>query len=379
MKILFNCTTNIVGGGIQTAANFIAQAVETCDFSWSIAFSPEVYGQLNHITVSKLKEYRVFEDSPAKSLKARKELKKFESKICPDIVYTMSGPAYVKFDSLHVLGCSNGFVSHAGLEAFFCDGFFSGFKSIAHVVYQSLSFRKADYWIFQTRSSCEGFVRRLRVQREKTFVVPNALGKSFNRDQMYRMPSYKKSNPVILIPAAPYPHKNLSIIPEVAYRLVNEFSLDDFEFRLTLNENSYAWQKIKDKAEKLKLNNKIKNIGPFKVSQASDLYRQARVIFLPTLLETFSATYIEAMFSGRPIVTSNRNFARDICQEDAFYVDPNDPSSCANKLVLCLQADPSVDNIVLNGFKRVKSFPDLKQRYSMIRDILKKIHEKSVH
>ena len=50
-------------------------------------------------------------------------------------------------------------------------------------------------------------------------------------------------------------------------------------------------------------------------------------MILPTLLESFSATYIEAMFHGKTILTSDLDFARDVCGEAAFYFDPLNPQS----------------------------------------------------
>lgn len=376
MRVLFNCTTNRIGGAIQTAANFIAQAVDNDQLNWTIALSPEVYNQLETNTISKTSHFQVFKKSPAKSFNARRRLKKYENQVRPDLVYTMSGPAYVDFKSLHILGCSDPYVSHAGWEAFFCNGPFAGLKKIVRTMYKGKAFKNANFWIFQTISSRDGFLKRLRVPQKNTFIVPNALGMSFNSEKLINMSNYKNTRPVILIPSAPYPHKNLKIIPEVALRLI-EIGINDFEFRLTLDRKSSAWQNIKDRAEKLFLTEKILNIGPFKVSEALKIYEQARVVFLPTLLETFSATYIEAMVSARPIVTSDRDFAKDICGDAAFYVDPKDATSCAEKLALCLQAGERVDSAVSRGNERVKNFPNIEERYQMIRRILKDVNEKN--
>ena len=52
------------------------------------------------------------------------------------------------------------------------------------------------------------------------------------------------------------------------------------------------------------------------------LYKQVDGMIMPTLLESFSATYIDSMALGVPIFTSDRDFARDVCGDAAWYFDP---------------------------------------------------------
>ena len=58
------------------------------------------------------------------------------------------------------------------------------------------------------------------------------------------------------------------------------------------------------------------------MEQIPSLYAAADLLLLPTLLESFSGTYIEAMHHGVPICTSDRDFARVVCGDDAVYFDP---------------------------------------------------------
>ena len=50
---------------------------------------------------------------------------------------------------------------------------------------------------------------------------------------------------------------------------------------------------------------------------------------LPTLMESFSASYPEAMYFGLPIVTSDLDFARETCGSAAIFVNPWDPADIA--------------------------------------------------
>ncbi|TMA95299.1 MAG: glycosyltransferase family 4 protein, partial [Deltaproteobacteria bacterium] len=55
-------------------------------------------------------------------------------------------------------------------------------------------------------------------------------------------------------------------------------------------------------------------------------------LFLPTLLESFSLTYLEAAARGRPVVTSDRDFARHACGDAGYYADPENPRDIADRL-----------------------------------------------
>ena len=70
------------------------------------------------------------------------------------------------------------------------------------------------------------------------------------------------------------------------------------------------------------LSSSILNVGPLKQQDLFGYYRHCQALFLPTLLESFSGTYLEAMQFGSPILTSDLDFARQICGDVAMYFDP---------------------------------------------------------
>ena len=62
--------------------------------------------------------------------------------------------------------------------------------------------------------------------------------------------------------------------------------------------------------------------GRVDITECPSLYEQADVMFQPTLLECFSATYPEAMKMQRPIVTTDIEFAHGLCGPAAHYYSP---------------------------------------------------------
>jgi len=66
-----------------------------------------------------------------------------------------------------------------------------------------------------------------------------------------------------------------------------------------------------------------------------------RRLLMPSLIETVGLPYLEAMHFGRPIPTSDLDFAHDVCGDAASYFDPWDPDAIAAS-VSRFAADPGL-------------------------------------
>lgn len=117
------------------------------------------------------------------------------------------------------------------------------------------------------------------------------------------------------MPSAHYPHKNLEIIFDICDLIILRKKPCDFIFLTTVDRKS----KFSEKCNLKKYKSLIKNIGPYNYSEALRLYSEASVVFIPSLLETFSTSYLEAIACRIPLVTADKNFSREICGDYAFY------------------------------------------------------------
>lgn len=111
-----------------------------------------------------------------------------------------------------------------------------------------------------------------------------------------------------------YPHKNLGIIFKVIDYMEKNGSDLKVRFVLTLSEGQFPVA--------MRYRKYIILTGKLNIAQCPHLYEQADIMFLPTLLECFSASYVEAMRMNVPILTSNLPFARGLCGDAAEYFDP---------------------------------------------------------
>ena len=152
-----------------------------------------------------------------------------------------------------------------------------------------------------------------------------------------------------------YPHKNLEVLIEVFDRYHEE--LRDVCCLLTIEPRQHpgARNLLKEITHR-KLEDNITNVGSLAQLHLPQYYRHVDALILPTLLESFSATYVEAMSLDLPILTSDRDFAREICADAAVYFDPNSPESVKNAIIRVRDDHELRQRLVERGQYRLTQF-----------------------
>jgi glycosyltransferase involved in cell wall biosynthesis len=118
-----------------------------------------------------------------------------------------------------------------------------------------------------------------------------------------------------------YSHKNLEIFIPLAAEIKNRNS--NIRILLTISEHQgEGAAKLLKCIEANDLGRILINLGPVPIDHVPALYSRVDGMILPTLLESFSATYIDSLTLGVPVFTSNRDFAHDVCGDAAWYFDP---------------------------------------------------------
>jgi len=170
-----------------------------------------------------------------------------------------------------------------------------------------------------------------------------------------------------------YPHKNL----EIFIPLAKEIKKQKLDFKIVITIDETQHQKAKEFLKNIKpenLEDVIINLGPIEMKNVPSLYKQVDGLLMPTLLESFSGTYVEAMYHKVPIFTSNFDFARDVCKDIAFYFNPFDEKDILNKLKFAFGNKEEIENKVEKGYELVyqmDSWEDTIEKYLKIINDLK--------
>ena len=101
------------------------------------------------------------------------------------------------------------------------------------------------------------------------------------------------------------------------------------------------------------------------------LYRQCDGLLMPTLLESFSGTYVEAMFHNIPIFTSNFDFARDVCKDGAMYFDPFDVQDIIGQLNFIFCNDNEKNELLKRAKTVLSELPDWPKVIAILDNIIK--------
>lgn len=373
-RILLNATTLNKGGGIQAAVSFI-RSLLACriedSFDWYLAISPEVGKQLASLGLHiDLQKDLLLKDSPAKNHASRRALLDRIDLLQINGVFTFFGPAYVQFPVPHICGVADGWVTHSDWEAYRRIPSWPGrARMLALCLYKTYWFRKADAWIVEQDEARRGLARRALIDAHRVHIVSNNCAEHYHNDDTGRLLTDGTATRVLIF-ASYYPNKNIELVPYVARALADRTPNAEFEFVLTLPDNDF--QTISRIARRLGVEKAFRNVGPVPIADGPSLYRSCDILLMPSVLETFSAVYPEAMVMGLPIVSSDKPFARAICGDAATYFSVENPGEAA-EAILKLQRDSEFrQRLIDRGNARAVGFPSPGDKYRMVHQLIER-------
>jgi len=217
----------------------------------------------------------------------------------------------------------------------------------------------------QTQTAAARFRQRFRFSGQVA-IMPNAVSRFASPATDHSPPIFSQlqGKTVLFCLTKYYPHKNLESLVELFKRhgerlrdVVVLFTIAAGGTDLHPRAGPFLQQ-----LETPALRGRLINVGPLEQRELSGYYRHSSALILPTLLESFTVTYLEAMQFDCPVLTSDLDFAREVCGEAAIYFDPwNVDSMCA--AVVRLRDDPALQcHLRLQGRERLnRMFPAWKE------------------
>jgi glycosyltransferase involved in cell wall biosynthesis len=192
---------------------------------------------------------------------------------------------------------------------------------------------------------------RVHVIRDRG-LVPHALAGSCRRSDR------DGSAPFAFLCVAAYnPHKNLEVLVEAVKRL-RILTKRPFRCLLTVQADQHPGaKKLLNNIEREGLGDVLVCGGLLDPERLSTGYRSADAFILPTLFESFGRPYGEAMQFDLPILTSDRDFARERCRDAALYFDPLDAGSVALAMLAIMEDKDLRSRLVENGRRILEETP----------------------
>ena len=176
----------------------------------------------------------------------------------------------------------------------------------------------------------QGILRITHELSSHVAVVSNVLPAAFKAMDNTPITDEKWIN--IAAVGAPVPHKNFDIIPSVLLELKRQ-GLPNVRFHTTIPFNHLLAERIKNVLENNGLADNWVNHGRVSQKELGEMYRRCQFAFLPTLLEVFSASTVEAMYFNLPIVATKFDFNTEVLEDSCLYYEPKNAQDAARQIV----------------------------------------------
>lgn len=228
--------------------------------------------------------------------------------------------------------------------------------------------RSVDVAFCQTETARRRFAEAYDYDISRTFVLPNAVSQFAIDDVPGEAPEALAPFPdrfKLFALTKYYAHKNLERIVETYCAYHDE--LRDTLCVLTVDPADHPRARgLLESVRRRDLQDCILNVGRLDQPQLAGYFKTCHALLLPTLLESFSGTYLEAMHFECPILTSDLDFARDICGDAAMYFDPWQPATVKDAIVQLRDDEASQKDLVVRGRAR------LQQTFRSWEDVMRK-------
>lgn len=380
MRIAVNTisTKKGAGGAYQIAYNFLMETLNHQDeIDWYYITSSDLDELVGgDFKTMKGTRYFVFPTQPdfkGTYRKVQKELAKWENDYKPDVIYTISSPCYFTFKSTEVMRFANAWITNPNKYAWKSLSFKENIRKHLYCINQQRMLRKGKYFITQSATVGKGLIRITHCLETNVRVVPNVLPLYFETAEVKKQISAEWID--IACIAAQSPHKNLPIIPDVLWEL-KKYGILNVRFHITLPTDIPLTRRILDKCKVMGVEKNIINHGRCTQQQLCEIYNKCSICFLPTLLETFSASSLEAMLFGLKIVVTDFEFNREVIDDAGVYFRPMDAKDASNKIIEVIQNKELGLRLQENMKKRLPLYKGYENHYRQIVQFLKEVVEK---
>lgn len=363
-RVLINAANLNKGGGVQVATSLIINFKNLSDMTFYYVVSEEVWSEIRHIGLAK-DSVKIFKSDKLRGVKklirVKKILDESERIFSPDAALSIFGPVFWRPKCIHLCGFAIPHYLYHDESPFFNNLSFKNRLSLwlLEAVHLRLLKYSSDGFYTETEDASK---RLAAIINRHVYTISNALNDKLICNVSNNLNAIDSPAKVIIV-SSNYPHKNLDILSEVD-KILEEMDIN-IEFHFTLSDFPVRLRQIRNHI----------NHGRVNLEELGKLYGEVDALLLPTLLECFTASYLEASYFNIPIITSDLSFARTLCKEDAVYFDPINPISIAEKLKYVFESQSNYEQLASRSGRIHKRYPSANVRAINTIDILLELYE----
>lgn len=365
-SVLINGSNLHVGGGVAVASSFIdcLSHIPHRNYDIHLLVSTEIDSNLKAFgtNVGVFKSYTVTDFYGISAL--WKGLHRYFTDM--DVVFTVFGPAYfLRPITRHVFGFAQPQIIYPDNPSASRMPYWIRAKENLKYGLQKLFFCRADRLIVELEHVQHKLEKLTLFKNIPIHVVHSCVHTIYHEKAKWAQVDLTESNHAIKlgIISRNYPHKNLSLLPQLKSYLKNSLDLN-VEFYVTFSQEE--WRKCTEEFRSC-----INNVGSLRLNQCPTFYSLMDGVIFPSLLECFSAVPIESMMLKRPLFASDLPFVRDVCGDYCNYFDPLSVENIGNVIskYFGMSSDRRQAQID-EAFAHVQKFTDATLRASRYLDVI---------
>ena len=190
----------------------------------------------------------------------------------------------------------------------------------------------------------------------------------YNPIQMNTLPIPSRENKIkILCLSRYYEHKNIEILLDLASLIKCEELPYIIYITISANHGKKAVQIIESIKSK-EIEDVIINLGHFNHNKTSNIISQVDAIILPSLLESFSLSCVEAWYYRKPLFISNLASMQSSCHNAASYFNPSSAADILNCLEGVFSNPEKLSKIIYEGEKRLTELTKWPEYIDLLKD-----------
>ncbi len=191
-------------------------------------------------------------------------------------------------------------------------------------------------------------------------ILPNAFSNFIDHDKSSELPEIFMDRTdddfYCMVLSQYYVHKNPQIILDTL-KNCNPDQIKNLKFITTVEKNDdRRAEKFLGDIYKYNLQNNILNVGHIRHESLAAYYNNIDLLIMPTLIESFSVTYLEAMHFNVPILTTDLDFAHYLCGKAAEFYDPWQEDGFIEKILQLKYASCRRSQLIEAGREQLKQF-----------------------
>ena len=376
MRFLINCSNLKNGGGLQVAQSICGELKRFKEHRFVLVLSTYINdSQIDYGYNVEVHKYDLPQNFRSVLFGRDAFLDGLVEKKHVDVVLTVFGPSLWRPRVPHLCGFARAQLllntpndSHRSAPplGMFKNLNFPRIKEKLMYAVWAWGFRRSSDTFYTENTYISDMLPTL-IKGAKVYTVTNYYNQVFDQPERWKrkiqLPVFDGTT--MLTVSSTAAHKNLGIMVPVAEFLEKTYPKFQFRFVLTCSEAPFELPEH--------LGRYFVFVGKVDVSECPNLYEQADIMFMPTLMECFTATYPEAMRMEIPIVTTDLEFARGLCVDAACYYSAMDAKAAAEAIYKVATDKEYARKLVGNGKKQLQKFDNYEQRAEKLVGILQEI------